>query len=608
MFTEPPSRLTTSLQYLLVTAGVPAWIAACQFVPVLRTMPGVVVLVAFVTTAFTLHLGPATLAVIIGTLGHEIIRGPAPALVHLQRVLVVASVGVVIVVLAYSRTAMQVAALRFRTLFDEHPLPMWVFDEETMAFLSVNEAARRTYGYSAAEFSHMTLRDIRPPEGLPVLEARPWKDSGNTIELVTQHLTKSGQRLDVQIRAQEIKFQGYRARLALIENITGQRALEAQLRQSQKMEAIGQLAGGIAHDFNNLLTAIRGYATMVYESLPEDDARREDVAEIERAGERATALTRQLLAFSRKQILQERVISLNNVVEDLAPMLARLVGENIRVRTVTRAAGLVKADASQLDQVLMNLVVNARDAVGESGEITIETDDVVLDDFYAQSHPTAAAGPHVLMAVSDNGTGMSAEVQTRAFEPFFTTKGPGQNTGLGLAMVYGIVKQSGGHLYIYSEPGRGTTVKVYLPRTDDVPEASVEPSRPQPPRTSVRASILLVEDEEAVRSLLAKVLGRAGYTVHQCATPSEAQALLADGAIRFDLLITDVVLTEGSGREVAEAVRAAQPHVRVLYISGYTDDAVIRRGILTEDMAFLQKPFAANTLLERVAALLAQPR
>ena len=375
------------------------------------------------------------------------------------------------------------------------------------------------------------------------------------------------------------------------------------------MESIGQLAGGIAHDFNNLLTAIRGYASLTLDSLPPRDPMRQDVLEIERAGERATALTRQLLAFSRKQILQERVLSLNDIVNDLAPMLTRLVGEHIHVRTLTRATGLVKADQSQVEQVLMNLVVNARDAVGDSGEITIETTDVVIDDLYIRTHAVARPGPHVLLAVSDTGSGMSPEVQARAFEPFFTTKGQGQGTGLGLATVYGIVKQSAGHLYIYSEPGRGTTVKVYLPRTDDVPDASATRAvPPPPPRALAQSSILLVEDEEAVRSLLSKVLGRAGYTVHPCATPSDAHALVANGSVGFDLLITVVVLTEGSGREVADAVRAVQPRVRVLYISGYTDDAVVRRGILTEDMAFLQKPFSASALLEKVAALLAQPR
>ncbi len=607
MFTETPRRFTTSWQYFVVAVGVPAWIAASQFVPVLRTMPGVVALSAFAVTAFTLELGPAILAVVLGTIGHELIRGPVSPLVHVQRIVIVGSVGAVIVALAYGRTARVVAAQRYRVLFERHPLPMWVFDGDTMGFLSVNEAAQRTYGYSADEFSRMTLRDIRLPEDQAELDARPWSHDDD-VQLVTRHVTKAGQLLDVRIRAQPVPFQGRDARLVLIENITGQRALEAQLRQSQKMEAIGQLAGGIAHDFNNLLTAIRGYATLTLDSLPAHDPLRQDVLEIERAGERATALTGQLLAFSRKQILQERVLSLNAVVNELAPMLARLVGEHIHVRTLTRATGLVKADPSQLEQVLMNLVVNARDAVGVSGEITIETTDVVIDELYIETHTAARPGPHVLLAVSDTGSGMSPDVQARAFEPFFTTKGPGQGTGLGLATVYGIIKQSGGHLYIYSEPDRGTTMKVYLPRTDDAP-APGSASAPVPsPRASVKSSILLVEDEEAVRSLLAKVLGRAGYTVHPCATPREAQRLVADGAVQIDLLITDVVLTEGSGREVADAVRAAQPEVRVLYISGYTDDAVVRRGILTEDMAFLQKPFSASALLEKVSALLAQPR
>jgi two-component system cell cycle sensor histidine kinase/response regulator CckA len=604
VFTEPGRRLKTVVQYCLAAVGVPVWIASALRVSVLGQMPGVIVLAALVAAAFTLQRGPATLAIVVGAIGLEFILNPATALVHLQRMVVVCIVGGALVALAYGRTAGLLAAQRYKVLFERHPLPMFVFDEETLAFLSVNEATIRIYGYTEAEFLGMSIRDLRTPEEALLLDSRAGP-TGAEISLVTRHRTKSGEVLDVQIRSQMVPYQGRRARLALIENITEQRVLEAQLRQVQKMDAIGQLAGGIAHDFNNLLTAIRGYASLLLDGLPPGDSRREDVLEIERAGERATALTRQLLAFSRKQILQERVISVNEVVDGLTPMLRRLVGEAIHVRTLTKSAGFVTADPSQLEQVLLNLVVNARDALPSGGEIIVETSDTVLEDPYTRTHPAARPGPHAVLVVSDNGVGMSPEVQARAFEPFFTTKAAGQGTGLGLSTVYGIVKQSGGHVWIYSEVGRGTTIKVYLPLTDEAAERADLPAAVTRTAPSQRASVLLVEDEESVRALLAKVLTRAGYVVHTAVTAADARMLLARDGTRFDLLITDVVLSRESGREVAEAVLRVQPHCRVLYISGYTDDAVVRHGILTEQMPFLQKPFSAASLLDKVASVLA---
>jgi CheY-like chemotaxis protein len=315
-------------------------------------------------------------------------------------------------------------------------------------------------------------------------------------------------------------------------------------------------------------------------------------------------MTRQLLAFSRKQILKLRVISPNDVVQDLAPMLGRLVGEDVRLRTLPRAKGRVKADPAQLEQVIVNLVVNARDAVQSGGEITIETADIELDELYTRTHSSARTGPHVVISVSDNGHGMTPEVQARAFEPFFTTKPTGQGSGLGLATVYGIVKQSGGHVWIYSEVGRGTTVKVYLQRSDESPEQAAAEERRRSPMAVARRTVLLVEDEEGVRSLMQKVLSRAGYTVWEAATLSDVRMSIERDQIRPDIVITDVVLSEGSGRDVADLVIAANPLSRVLYISGYTDDAVVRHGILSEEMAFLQKPFSAAALLENVARIL----
>ena len=604
VYTASGRRLTTSVEYLLVAGGVPAWLALASRLPLLDQMPGVVVLVVVVMAAFYLRRGPALLAVAIGAVGHELIRTAVPMLVHVERVGIILVVGAGAVALAAGREAGLVAAQRYRALFERHPLPMAVFDEQTLKFLSVNDASIRTYGYTEEEFLQMTVRDIRPPEAMALIDSRPWIGRDEMV-LTTKHRTKDGTLLDVLVRSQSVPYQGRQARLVLVENITEQRELEAQLRQAQKMEAIGQLAGGVAHDFNNLLTAIRGYAALLLDALPAPDPRRDDVLEIERAGVRATALTGQLLAFSRKQILQERVVGVAEVVDDIVPMLGRLMGENVRLRTLNRARGHVRVDPSQLQQVLMNLVVNARDAVADdgTGEVTIETDDVVLDELYARSHATAREGPHVVVAVSDNGAGMSSEVQARAFDPFFTTKPTGHGTGLGLSTVYGIVKQSGGHVWLYSEVGRGTTVKVYLQRVDaETPAPTM--TTPDLPHSDRAASILLVEDEDGVRSLLTKVLTRAGYVVQAAATPDEARTLVtAPGAV-FDLLITDVILSHESGRLVAEFVAQAQPACRTLFISGYTDDAVVRKGILSEQMPFLQKPFSAAALLEKVSAVL----
>jgi PAS domain S-box-containing protein len=606
VFTDHRRLISIDWQYTVVLVCVPAWLFLSRFIPVLSQMPGVVVIAAAITAAVALDRGPALVAVAITAVGHELLRAPVPWGVHISRMIVVGVIGGVAVALASARTARLVAAQRYRALFERHPLPMFVLDESSLAFLDVNLASLRTYGYSEPEFRRMALRDIYPPEHEPVLDIRQ-PGQATDPSTVAKHKTKSGQLLDVQLRSQAVPFEGRSARLVLVENITEQRELEMQFRHAQKMEAVGRLAGGIAHDFNNLLTAIRGYASLLLDSLDDQDVRRDDVLEIEKASERATELTRQLLAFSRKQIFQERVLSVNDVVRGIVPMLTRPVGDAVRLRVIANAAGFVKVDAAQLEQVLVNLVVNARDAVQRAGEITIETHDVVLDDLYARTHALAMPGPHVVLAVSDNGQGMTPEVQARAFEPFFTTKPSGEGTGLGLSTVYGIVKQSGGHIWIYSEVGRGTTIKVYLPQTTDATQAAeAVADRARLPMRGA-ASLLVVEDEENVRGLLKKVLSRSGYTVATAATAAEAKRLIEQDNLQVDLLITDVVLSQESGRDLAAMVEQHRPGARVLYISGYTDDAVVRHGILTEEMPFLQKPFSAAALLEKVAAVLALP-
>jgi len=386
-------------------------------------------------------------------------------------------------------------------------------------------------------------------------------------------------------------------------DVTDRRSLEDQLRQAQKMEAVGQLAGGIAHDFNNVLTAILGNAEFLMEDLPADEEKlRAEVREISVAAERAATLTRQLLAFSRKQLLEPRVLHLGDIVSSVAPMLRRLLGETIQLREAIADSGHVKADPGQMQQILVNLAVNARDAMPQGGRLTIETADVVLDETYARQHPSAHLGPHVMLAVSDTGHGMDAATQKRIFEPFFTTKPPGQGTGLGLATVYGIVKQSEGQVWVYSEVGRGTTFKIYLPGTYEA--ETTAPVGLQERQVRGDETILLVEDEEFVRVFVQKVLARHGYTIHAMGDAAQAVAFASAHHGRIDLILTDVVLPDQNGRVMAEQVQALHAESRVLYMSGYTDGAIVHEGVLHPEMAFLQKPFAAGTLARRVRDVL----
>jgi PAS domain S-box-containing protein len=383
-------------------------------------------------------------------------------------------------------------------------------------------------------------------------------------------------------------------------DVTERKTLESQLLQAQKMEAVGRLAGGVAHDFNNVLTAIAGYAELLREDLSADDARRADVEEILRASERAAELTHQLLAFSRRQVLAPRVLDLNAVVGDLDKMLRRLIREDIELRTaLAPELGAVRADPGQLEQVILNLVVNARDAMPNGGKLTIETANAELDESYALDHPTVVAGPHVMLAVSDTGVGMDATTQARIFEPFFTTKERGKGTGLGLATVYGIVQQSGGHIWLYSEPGRGATFKIYLPRVDQAPEhLAPAPGAHEAPRGT--ETVLLVEDDETVRTLTRKRLEALGYTVLSVSAGADALNLAASHVGPIHLLVTDVVLPGMSGRELAARLESARPGLKVLYTSGYTDEAVVHHGVLDPGIAFLQKPFMSGTLARKV--------
>jgi len=492
---------------------------------------------------------------------------------------------------------------RYRLLFQSNPEAMWVYDCDTLRFLAVNDAAVARYGYSEQEFLAMTVRDIRPVSELARFEETLHNQTGGTFTGF-RHRRKDGTLIDVDIESQPITLAGVPARLVLARDTTERRQLEDQLRQAQKMEAVGQLAGGIAHDFNNLLTAILGSTQLLLHATPPEDGRREDVEEIKNAGRRAAELTRQLLAFSRRQVLAPKVLDMNTVVSQMDKMLRRLIVEDVEL--VTQLAGdlgPVSADPGQLEQVLLNLAVNARDAMPRGGRLTIETANVFLTEEYSERHHRLPPGQYVLLAVSDTGVGMDEATQKHLFEPFFTTKEVGKGTGLGLATVYGIVKQSGGYIWVYSEPGHGTTVKVYLPRVSGAAEPlPVAAATPELRRGS--ETVLLVEDAPPVRSLARKSLESYGYTVLEAADGPAALELSAGHARGIDILVTDVVMPGMSGRELAERLAPARPAMRVLYTSGYTDDAMVRQGVLRAGVAFLQKPFIPETLARKVREVL----
>ena len=494
---------------------------------------------------------------------------------------------------------------RYRLLFDANPQAMWVYDNETLQFLAINEAAIRRYGYSRAEFLAMTLWDIRPPA-----EHERFKEALRTRTLTARlvqnlrHRRKDGTVIEVEIAVDAIDFAGRPASLVSVQDVTERKQLEAQLRQSQKIEAVGLLAGGIAHDFNNLLTAITGYSELLLEDLGAQDPRRLDVEEIRKAAWRAAALTQQLLAFSRKQVLQPQVLDLNEVVANAEKLLRRLIGENITLRTsLDPALDATTADPAQLDQVIVNLAVNARDALPQGGQLLLETKNVDIDIAYAAGHEGVAAGPYVMLAVSDTGVGMDEATKARLFEPFFTTKEPGKGTGLGLSTVYGIVKQTGGSIWVYSEPGKGATFKIYLPRV----AAKARPIGSSPAKVDVpqgTETILLVEDEPALRAVARRALERHGYVILEAPEGQTALAIAAAHTGPLDLVLTDVVMPGMSGRDMAVRLAASHPGLRVLYMSGYTDDAIVQHGVLEAGIQFLQKPFTPNALARKVREVL----
>jgi len=474
--------------------------------------------------------------------------------------------------------------------------------------LSWNQGAERIYGYSAAETVGRSILFTSPPdrtaETLTLLQG---VERGETVEpFETVRVKKDGTRIHVSVTLSPIEnSDGQVVGIsAVARDVTESKNLEAMLRQAQKMEAVGQLAGGVAHDFNNLLGVILGYTGLMLDHLSLDDSNRKGIVEIQKAGDRAALLTRQLLAFSRKQVLQPKVLDLNTVVAGAEELLQRLIGEDIELLVVLNPAlGRIEADAGQLEQIIMNLAVNARDAMPPGGKLTIETSNVEIDEGYALQHPSTRTGPHVMLSVTDTGCGMDAKTKAHIFEPFFTTKEFGKGTGLGLSTVYGIVKQSGGSVWVYSEVGIGTTFKIYLPCVTPALETAARSDKPEKIAGGSQ-TILIVEDEAALLEVTQRSLEAFGYVILAANSPADAMRISENHPGPIHLMVTDVIMPGMSGDQLASRLSASRPEMKVLYVSGYTDDTIVRHGVLEPGLAFLQKPFSPRTLARKAEEIL----
>ncbi len=504
-----------------------------------------------------------------------------------------------------AESALQASESKYRLLIENASEAIFIVQDGIVTFS--NPAMTRFTGYSRNELASMPFLALVHPDDRPSVDERQERClRGEEVPDVRsfRFRTKAGKELWGELNAAPIRWEGRRAILNFVRDITLQKRLESQLSAAQKMEAVGKLAGGVAHDFNNLLTVILGYCDILSARLQAGDGSHREIEAIQKAGTRARALTSQLLAFSRKQVLQPRVISVNSVVRETEAMLRRLIKEDIEIIVeLNDAPWNVKADPGQIEQVLMNIAINARDAMPDGGKLTIETSNILLEEDRAAGQFSLPSGAYVVVAVSDTGVGMDKETASKIFEPFFTTKERGKGTGLGLATAYGIVKQSGGFISVYSEPGRGSTFKVYLPRTEDRTE---EPRKEAPADEDLRGDkvVLVAEDDAAIRRLAVDILAQYGYTVLAADDGEEALRIAAEHRGEIALLLTDVVMPRIGGRELYERIRQLRPRIRVLYVSGYTDNAIVHHGVLDAGIAFLQKPYTPVSLARKLKEVL----
>ena len=505
--------------------------------------------------------------------------------------------------------ALEEAEAKFRMLVEKVAAISYIAELGVHGeWLYVSPQVETIFGFSASEWlkdSREWVKHVHPDDFKIVEAAEEASKRGERFQAEYRVFRKDGRVIWVSDTAVVVEGSGAHPLMdGIIVDITERKQLETQLQQARRMEAVGRLAGGIAHDFNNLLTIIKGYAELALNRPKISPELHTDIERIEDASERASTLVRQLLAFSRRQVLQPKLVDLNSIVLGLDKLLRRLMDEDVQMATLPgKTIGTIKADPGQVEQVIMNLVMNARDAMPKGGRLTLETSDVELDAAYASEHVSVRPGRYVMLAVSDTGVGMSADTVAHIFEPFYTTKESGRGTGLGLSTAYGIVKQSGGYIWVYSEPGRGSTFKVYLPRVDEPAEVLPSGERPLVKQTGSE-TILLVEDQPQVRELAHMVLTGKGYSVMVAATPEEAERACERQDCEIHLLLTDVIMPGASGRELAKRLALRQPNMRVLYISGYTFNVIAQGGLLEDGVAFLQKPFTPSTLAEKVREVL----